>query len=116
MTTILHLARRADWDAALASGSYRVSTRGATLDQVGFIHASYPHQLAAVAELVYADDTAELCVLVLDREALLAAGTPVRDEDGGGGTAYPHVYGPIDPAFVTDVRTAGFDAEGRFSF
>lgn len=116
MTTILHLARRADWDAALTSGSYRVSTRGATLDQVGFIHASYPHQVAAVAEFVYADDDAELCVLVLDSDAIRAAGTPVRDEDGGDGTAYPHIYGPIAPAFVTDVRPAGFDAEGRFSF
>lgn len=37
---ILHLAHRADWDEALVSGQYRTSTRGASLDDVGFIHAS----------------------------------------------------------------------------
>lgn len=36
-------------------------------------------------------------------------------EDGGDGTLYPHVYGPIDPAWVTEVRPARFDESGRFS-
>ncbi len=44
--TILHIARRADWDESLHAGAYRVSTRGANLDQVGFIHASFPEQVA----------------------------------------------------------------------
>ena len=113
---ILHVAHRADWEAALAEGSYRVSTRGASLDDVGFIHASYPHQLAVVAEFVYAGDEAELCVLVLDPGLIRAAGTPVLDEDGGDGELYPHVYGPIEPTFVTDVLPARFDTDGAFRF
>ena len=113
---IFHLAHRDEWDTASATGRYATSTRGASLDEVGFIHASYEHQLSPVAELVYADDEAELCVLVLDADAIRAAGTPVVDEDGGDGELYPHIYGPITPAFVTDVRPAGFDAEGRFRF
>lgn len=113
---ILHLARREDWESALRSGAYRVSTRGASLDEVGFIHASYPHQLAAVAESVHAGDEADLCVLVLDADAIRAAGTRVVDEDGGSGELYPHVYGPIEPRFVTAVRPAGFDEAGRFSW
>ena len=113
--TILHIARRADWDEALRSGSYRVSTLGATLDRVGFIHGSFPDQVAQVAEFLYADEDDELCVLVLDEDAIRAAGTEVRLEDGGDGTLYPHVYGPIDPAWVVDVRAAGFDEAGRFT-
>ena len=114
--SIFHLAHRKDWDAALVSGSYEVSTRGARLADVGFIHASYADQLSAVAEFVHAGDTAELCVLVLDPAAIRAAGTAVVDEDGGSGELYPHVHGPIRPSFVTEVRPAAFDAEGRFHF
>lgn len=114
---ILHLAHREDWDAAVAAGDiYDISTRGASREDVGFIHASYAHQLSAVAEFVYAGDTAELCVLVLDAAAIRAAGTAVVDEDGGDGELYPHIYGPIEPGFVTEVRPAAFDAAGRFHF
>lgn len=113
--TILHLARRADWEAAQRSGEYRISTRDATLDDVGFIHASFPHQLATVAECAYADADDELCVLVMDETAIRAAGTPVEVEDCGDGDAFPHIYGPIDPVWVTEVRTAGFE-NGRFEF
>ncbi|NTW41744.1 MAG: DUF952 domain-containing protein [Cellulomonadaceae bacterium] len=111
---IFHLAHRDDWDAALISGTYEISTLGARLEEVGFIHASYAHQLGPVAEFVYAQDEAELCVLVLDPAAIRAAGTHVVDEDGGDGLLYPHIYGPIRPSFVTEVRPAAFDAEGRF--
>lgn len=87
--TILHLAHLSDWQAALAAGEYRTSTRGATLDDVGFLHASYPEQVARVAEFVHA---------------------------GGDGERYPHVHGPIRPEWVTAVRTASFDDGGRFHY
>ena len=112
--TILHLAHRDDWDAALVSGEYRTSTRGRSLEEVGFIHASYPHQLTAVAEFVHAGDDAELCVLVIDEEAVRRDGVTILDEDGGDGQQYPHIYGAIRPVWVSEVRAAGFDAEGRF--
>lgn len=112
--TILHLARRADWDEALRRGTYRVSTLGASLDSVGFVHASLPDQIAAVAEAVYREIDDELCVLVLDESTIRAAGVEVRLEDGGDGVAYPNVYGAIDPSWVVDVRPAWFDGNGRF--
>ena len=108
--TILHLAHRSDWESALASGEYRTSTRGASLDEVGFIHASYSHQLARVAEAIHADDTAELCVLVIEEDLVRADGIVVVDEDGGDGELFPHIYGAVRPAWVTDVRASGFDA------
>lgn len=116
LVTILHLAHKSDWAAACETGSYRVSSRGATLEEVGFIHGSYPQQLRDVAEYLYADDGDELCVLVLDDAAIRASGTVVIDEDGGDGELYPHVYGPIVPAFVTAVLPASFDDEGHFRF
>jgi uncharacterized protein (DUF952 family) len=113
---ILHLAHRADWDEALVTGEYRTSTRGASLDDVGFIHTSTREQLPAVARFVHAGDTEELCVLVLDSETVEAAGTDVRLEDGGGGELYPHVFGPIRPEWVEAVLPAQLGPDGELRF
>ena len=107
---------KSDWHAALASGSYRTSTRGTSLDDVGFIHASAPNQLRVVAEFVYADCDDALVVLVMDDDAIRATGTAVLYEDGGDGELYPHIYGPILPSDVTEILPAGFDFQGRFTF
>jgi glutathione S-transferase len=92
---IYHAALPTDWDRAIAAGSYQVSTRGSTLAEVGFIHASYDHQLEAVANTFYAD-VDELVVLVIDPDAV---GAPVVDEPVAG-DRYPHVYGPLPIAAV----------------
>ena len=47
-----HLALVADWNAARMVGDYRVSTRGLTLEQVGYIHASHAHQWRGVRHVV----------------------------------------------------------------
>ncbi|NJC23380.1 uncharacterized protein (DUF952 family) [Arthrobacter pigmenti] len=114
---ILHLAYASDWNfAAQADEPYAVSTRGATLDDAGFIHCAEPDQLAAVAESAYRDeaDPSELLVLVMDSEQIESDGVDVRWEDGGAGVSYPHVYGPIKPEYVQDVLHADFDEDGRF--
>lgn len=113
---ILHVTRRSDWDAAVAAGSYRWSTKGRTYEEVGFIHASSRAQLPGVAAFVFADDVDELCVLLLETGTITAAGTEVRYEDGGNGELYPHVYGPIDPAWVVDVVPAHMRPDGTFSW
>lgn len=100
---ILHLAVESDWVAAREVGTYVVSTRGATLEQVGFIHCSTAEQVAGVAQNFYADVLDDLVVLELDEEVVRAAGTDVRYEDPGNGDRYPHIYGPINPAWVTGV-------------
>jgi len=109
---VLHIAHQADWHRALEEGTYRVSTRGRTLDEVGYIHASYPEQVQAVARAVYADDPEALCVLVLDEALITDAGVRLELEDGGDGELYPHIYGPIDRSWVVDVRPAEFDEDG----
>jgi uncharacterized protein (DUF952 family) len=114
---ILHLAYASDWNRAAQAGEpYAVSTRGATLDDAGFIHCAEPDQLADVAESVYRKDAEddELLVLAMDSETIEADGVSVRWEDGRDGTLYPHVYGAIKPEYVEDVSPAGFAADGRF--
>jgi uncharacterized protein (DUF952 family) len=96
-------------ETAERAGSYRISTRGVSLEYQGFIHCYLPHQLRGVAEASYAD-VSELVVLVND-EARLAA--EVRYEDGGDGERYPHIYGPLPVSSVSDVFPVRRDETGR---
>jgi glutathione S-transferase len=98
-----HLALAADWDAARAAGEYRVSTIGASLDDVGFVHASFSHQLAATAARFYTDVDDALTVLVIDTEQLPC---PVRVEGVPGGEQFPHLYGPVPVSAVVDTLPA----------
>lgn len=101
---IHHLALVSDWDAALRVGEYRVSTRGRTLEEEGFIHASRPEQWGPVRERFYADlpDT-DLVLLDVDTDLLDAE---VVDEPAvpGGTELFPHVRGPIPCAAVVAVH------------
>lgn len=98
---IFHIATVADWDAARASGRYTTSTRGRTLAEEGFIHASRGDQWQAVRERWYAGVTEPLVLLVVDTDLLTS---PVVDEEvPGSGETFPHVYGPIDAAAVVQV-------------
>ena len=109
---IFHVTTRAEWDAADAVGSYRMSTKGATLDEVGFIHASSAEQLPRVAAFLYSGTDEPLVVLELDDDGIRRSGIPIPWEDGGAGELFPHIYGPIDRAFVTAVHPAAFGADG----
>lgn len=113
---LLHIAHRVDWQESLRDGTYAVSTRGRTLDEVGYVHASYPEQVDDVAGYVYRDDPEALCVLVLEESLIHHDGVRVELEDGGDGELYPHIYGPIDRSWVVDVRPAQFDGAGRFVY
>ncbi len=113
---LLHIAHRADWQEALDRGRYARSTRGRTLEEVGYVHASYPDQVDDVAGFVFRDDPEPLCVLVLDEALVRQSGVRVELEDGGDGELYPHIYGAIDRSWVVDVRPARFDDAGRFVY
>jgi uncharacterized protein (DUF952 family) len=99
-TRILHAALPADWAEARRTGSYSVSTRGRMLADEGFIHASTPVQLDGVLRGFYAD-VDEIVLLVLDADALAAAGSVVRwDDVPDGPDPFPHVYGAIPVSVV----------------
>lgn len=97
---IFHVATVADWEAALRDGAYTTSTRGRTLADEGFIHASRREQVQPVLDRYFADATEPLILLVIDPDRL---GAEVRVEQVGDDT-YPHVYGPLEPAAVVGVH------------
>ena len=105
---IFHIATARDWEAARRDGTYTTSTRGRTLADEGFIHASRPEQVQPVFRRWYADAGEPLVLLAIDPDRL---GAEVRVEPVGDDT-YPHVYGPIDPAAVVAVHP--LDDEGRW--
>ena len=88
-----------DWDSARAAGEYRVSTRGMTLDQQGFIHCSYPNQIETVANAFY-HDVAELVLLHIEPTLLDDAEVKLEPGANGESELFPHVYGPIPTAAV----------------
>lgn len=98
---LYHAALPDDWAVAVTDGEYRWSTRAVTLDEEGFVHCSYHHQLDDVVARFYAD-VDELAILVIDRNRLDA---PVVDEPAADGVdeLFPHVYGPIPTRAVVRV-------------
>jgi uncharacterized protein (DUF952 family) len=95
---LYHIAAAADWVRAQRDGEYRISTRGRSLDQEGFIHASTAAQVAPVANAFYRDHREPLLLLVLDPGRL---GAEVRWEPAPGFDGpFPHIYGPIPAAAV----------------
>jgi glutathione S-transferase len=101
---LYHLALPEEWRQARAAGIYARSTRGLGLEQVGFIHASYAHQLAATYARFYGD-AGPVVLLTIDPALLEQAGVAVRAEAAGsnpaaGAERFPHLYGPLPLAAV----------------
>ena len=99
---IFHIATASDWEAAQASGAYTTSTRGVTLEEEGYIHASRADQWEGVRAAYYADVTEPLVLLEIDTELL---GVPVVEEPPAPDVEerFPHIYGPLRPSAVVAV-------------
>lgn len=110
---IYHIAYADDWEQALARGSYTTSTRGHTLAEVGFIHASTAEQVELVANAAY-EGEAGLVLLVIDEEELESE--VVYEEVPGAAEPFPHIYGPINVDAVVEVLPFEADSEGLFAF
>lgn len=113
MGLIYHIAYPADWDAAQRDGEYLTSSRGLTLAEEGFIHASTAGQLAAVANAFYAD-VDDLIVLVIDEDRLRPE--VVYEPVPGMPEPFPHIYGPLNVDAVVGTPALTRDADGRFVF
>src|SRR5439155_18205152 len=99
---IYHIANAADWQQAQEAGEYRRSTRGRSLEQQGFIHASTADQVAPVANAVYVGDQG-LLVLVIDEARLKPP--IVYEPVPGWDKPFPHIYGPLNvDAVVNTLR------------
>ena len=113
MSVIYHIAVAADWKRALADGEYTTSTRGLTLAEQGFIHASSARQVAGVANSFY-QDAPDLLLLVIDTGKLTA---PLRyDEVPGSDEPFPHIYGPLNTGAVIEAVPFPPRPDGTFTF
>ena len=109
---LYHIATVPDWDQARRDGEYRTSTRGRTLSQEGFIHASTADQVLPVAALVYRDEPEDLVLLMLDPGRI---GAEIRYEPvPGWADPFPHIYGPLDVAAVVQAVPLERGAAGGF--
>jgi len=90
---IFHLAIPDDWARAFATGEYTMSTRGMTLDEVGFIHCSTREQLEDTANRFYGD-VEQLVVLTID-PMLVRAPIVWGPPEAGRDVLFPHIYGPL---------------------
>jgi glutathione S-transferase len=109
--TLFHIARAADWHQAKRDGAYRISTLGKRLDEEGYIHLSFAHQVQPVADRLYRG-MEDLLLLEVEPGRLTA---PVVVEPGDGtDERFPHLYGelPIDAVVAVDGYRP--DDEGHF--
>ena len=96
---IFHIATEADWAEAQRTGAYTTSTRGATLEEEGYLHASREDQWEGVRDRYYTDVNEPLLLLEIDTDLLdvpwveeLPAPTATE--------TFPHIYGPLSPTAV----------------
>lgn len=94
---IFHMTTPDVWAQARERGVYSASTRGATIADEGFMHASSDgRQCEMVAGFVYADEP-DAFVCSLDEAKLADAGFEIRFEPGDPSDPesekFPHVYG-----------------------
>jgi uncharacterized protein (DUF952 family) len=101
VTVIYHIAAAADWKQALRAGEYAMSTRGRTLAEEGFIHASTAEQVPLVAGAYY-QGVPDLVLLVIDTERVRPE---LRYEQvPGQPDPYPHIYGPLNLDAILEAR------------
>jgi uncharacterized protein (DUF952 family) len=100
---IFHLALPDDWASAFSSGEYRMSTRGVTLEDEGFIHCSTRAQMEATANRFYGD-LEQLVVLTIDPR-LVPSPIVFEPPAPGMDALFPHIYGPL-PIAAVNVATA----------
>jgi uncharacterized protein (DUF952 family) len=93
---IFHIATTADWQRAQSTGSYTTSTYGASLAEVGYLHAAQAEQVNGVLARYYADVDEPLVILEIESDLLAS---PWREDEVGHET-FPHIYGPLNVAAV----------------
>ena len=114
MRPFYHIVDRDEWQAAQAAGVYRP----ASVDEEGFIHASYANQTRMPANAFYRGQP-NLVLLRIDPARVTA---PIREdvvEVSRGGVlsneGFPHIYGPLHPDAVMAVLDFPPGPDGRFT-
>ena len=111
--TFFHLTTKHAWEDALKVGTYSLSTKGKTFEEVGFIHGSFADQVEEVAGFVFAGSSEDLVLLHLNIDKLASNGIEVRVEEASNGKSYPHIYGAIPCDLVDHVSPAQMSGENK---
>ena len=107
---VFHLAEEDVWAAAFATGEYRGSTLGRSLEEVGFVHLCYVGQLRGVADAFY-QGRRGIMLLVIDPSRLEAV--LVEEPAPGTDELFPHLYGALPVAAVVAAQPVGLLEDGR---
>jgi len=102
---IYHIAVKADWVArgdSYAPDGWRAA---------GFVHCSTADQLERVADRIFAGRR-DLVLLTIDPRRLAAL--VVWEDTAGAGEDFPHVYGSIEVAAVTEAADFLPGPDGTF--
>lgn len=106
MRETLHLVPSLAWDGRDPAVPYTPEAYAAD----GFVHCTDgDEEMVRTANRHYAADPRAFLVLTIDLDA---TGSPWRFDVPD--KPYPHVYGPIDPMAILDVRRAVRDETGAF--
>ena len=100
---IFHITEPQVWQGAKDSGTFTESTRGRSLERVGYIHCSFGEQVAMVANAIYEDYQGELLLLAID-PARVPSEIRVENLEGVD-EAFPHIYGVLPLDAVTAVHS-----------
>jgi uncharacterized protein (DUF952 family) len=109
---ILHILKRAEWEAAAPRGSYAPIT----LTNEGFIHCSTVEQLVQTANLLFSRQH-DLVIVCIDEKRLksqLVYEAPASAGHESSDGPFPHLYGPLNLDAVTGVYEFPCDGEGMF--
>jgi uncharacterized protein (DUF952 family) len=109
---ILHIVKRHDWEDAIRKGEYAP----ASLETEGFIHCSTAAQVVETANLLYRGQS-DLMIVCLEEGQLssrLIYEPTAHAGDQRADALFPHIYGPLNLAAVSEVYEFPCDAEGRF--
>jgi len=107
-STVLHMAPTDVWLAAKASGENYVDP---SLESEGFIHCSTVEQILMPANAIYRGRT-DLVLLIIDLARVPSE--TIFEDCYESGHAFPHIYGPIPVAAVTEVLPFPCEPDGSF--
>ena len=104
---LLHIITLADWEVAKVNGELT----NPSLATEGFIHCSYANQVLTPANERYGGRD-DLHLLVIDPDAVIP--DVVVEDSYGSGTAFPHIYGPLNVDAVLSVLPFPRAGSGHF--
>ena len=103
----LHLVPEARWVAHDPAKAYTPPR----YDEEGFVHCTDgDEEMVKTANRFYREDPQAFLLLTVDLDL---TGSPWRFDDPG--SPYPHIYGPIAPEAVLDVRRFVRGPDGTFT-